>query len=138
MIGIVILADRAIGDGLLATVTHIFGERPPAIEVVAVDDANMATRELEGRLQRAVSATDHGAGVLVLADVFGATHTSTAQRLRTPARTALVTGVNVPMLLRALNYRGETLSVLARRAASGGREGIVTVSSARRTKNDAA
>lgn len=138
MIGIVILADRAIGDGLLATLAHIFGERPPAVEVVPVDDAHMTAEELERRIERAVTAAGSGSGVLLLADVFGATHTSTAQRLRTSERTALVTGVNVPMLLRAINYRGESLSVLARRAASGGREGIVTVSSQRRGKTDAA
>lgn len=138
MIGIIILADRAIGDGLMATVNHIFGERPPALEVVAVDDARMPAEELEARLEQAMRVTDDGSGVLVLADVFGATHTSTAQKLRTTRRTALVTGVNVPMLLRAINYRGESLSVLARRAASGGREGIMTISSSRRTKHDAA
>jgi PTS system ascorbate-specific IIA component len=63
--------------------------------------------------------------VLILADVYGSSHTNAACRLLVPGRVELVSGVNVPMLLRVLSYRTLTMGELLRKAMSGGTEGIV-------------
>jgi mannose/fructose-specific phosphotransferase system component IIA len=48
---------------------------------------------------------DDGDGVLLLTDIFGATPSNLALKLLEPGRVEGLTGVNLPMLLRALNYR---------------------------------
>lgn len=66
-------------------------------------------------------------GVLVLADVFGATPCNVAQKLVDGVTSRLVTGVNLPMLLRAISYRHEPLDTLVSRAVTGGTQGVMQV-----------
>jgi len=62
----------------------------------------------------------------VLADIFGASHCNTAcQCAEKRGAARLVAGVNLPMLLRALNHRDLDLDEVTRRAVSGGTEGIM-------------
>ena len=73
-----------------------------------------------------VRALDSGDGVLVLTDVYGATPSNLAEKL--PALGLdlhRVSGLNLPMLLRVLNYPEQPLLELAQTAASGGRSGIL-------------
>ena len=64
---------------------------------------------------------------LVLTDVFGATPCNVAQRVIENVRSRLVTGVNLPMLLRAVSYRHEPLDALVARAVVGGTQGVMQV-----------
>jgi PTS system ascorbate-specific IIA component len=65
--------------------------------------------------------------VLMLSDVFGATPSNVAQKLNDGIDTRLLTGVNLPMLLRSVCYRHETLDALTTRAQAGGAQGIMPV-----------
>jgi PTS system ascorbate-specific IIA component len=65
--------------------------------------------------------------VLLLSDVFGATPCNVAQRLGNGIATRLVAGANLPMLLRSVCYRHESLEALATRAQAGGAQGIMPV-----------
>ncbi len=67
------------------------------------------------------------AATLVLTDVFGATPCNVAQRLVDGVRQRLVTGANLPMLLRAVSYRSEPLDSLVSRAVVGGTQGVMQV-----------
>jgi PTS system ascorbate-specific IIA component len=66
-------------------------------------------------------------GVLVLADVFGATPCNVAQKLVDGVHSKLITGVNLPMLLRTVSYRHETLDALVARALIGATQGVMQV-----------
>jgi PTS system mannose-specific IIA component len=65
--------------------------------------------------------------VLVLTDVFGATPCNVAQKLIDGQHSRLVAGVNLPMLLRTVNYRQELLDMLVTRAVAGGTQSIMQV-----------
>ena len=82
-----------------------------------------------GRPHHARSSSCHAprSQVLVLADVFGATPCNVAQKLVDGARSRLVAGVNLPMLLRAVTYRHEPLDALVQRAVAGGTAGVMQV-----------
>jgi PTS system ascorbate-specific IIA component len=66
-------------------------------------------------------------GVLVLTDIFGATPSNVAQKLVDGVKSRLITGVNLPMLLRAVSYRHEPLETLVSRAVIGGTQGVMQV-----------
>ena len=66
-------------------------------------------------------------GTLVLTDVFGATPCNVAQRLVDGVQSRLVAGLNLPMLLRSITYRHETLETLLSRATAGGTQGVMQV-----------
>ena len=68
---------------------------------------------------------DEGQGVLILSDIYGATPCNMVSKLLEPGRVEGVAGVNLPMLVRALTYRNESLARLVEKALSGGREGVV-------------
>jgi len=127
MNGILLIAHAPLASALRACALHVFPDCAAA--VVAIDVP--ADEAPERTLQRARDAmdqmsTDH---LLLLADVFGATPCNVAQRLTDGVQTRLVAGVNLPMLLRSVCYRHESLEALALRAQSGGVQGIMPVGS---------
>ena len=65
--------------------------------------------------------------MLVLTDIFGATPSNVAQKLVDGVNSRLITGVNLPMLLRSVSYRNEPLEALVSRAVVGGTQGVMQV-----------
>ena len=63
--------------------------------------------------------------MLLLTDIYGASPANAAARLIAPGRVEMVGGVNLPMLLRALNYRDLPVQDVVNKALSGGLSGIV-------------
>ena len=124
MIGLLILAEKNLGAGLIATVVHTLGSRPPQLEATEFDHS-APPEEIEASLRHSIQQVDRGEGVLILADVYGATHTNIACRLLKRGTIELITGINLPMLLRVLNYRHSAMDDLIDKALSGGSGGII-------------
>ncbi len=129
MIGIVIIAHAPFASALRDCAKHVYScdagayERLRVLDVLP-DAAPAATLEQARAL---VSEAAGDGGTLVLTDAFGATPGNVAQQLADGGRTAVVAGVNLPMLLRALCYRGGKLSEVEAKAVAGGHQGIVQV-----------
>lgn len=124
MIGILVLAHGELGRGLIASATHVLGYLPAQVEASRVDD-RMSTDDIRRGVEQALRRLDTGQGVLILADIYGATHTNIGCGFLARGHIELVAGVNLPMLLRVLNYRHLEFSALVAKALSGGPEGIV-------------
>jgi mannose PTS system EIIA component len=126
MIGVLIVAHGALGESLVAAVTHVLGARPPQFEVLAVapDDDPLV---LLPAARTAVAALDSGEGVAVLADLYGATPCNLAVKLAQPGRVEVIAGVNLPMLVRAFTYRTKGMETLVKKAISGGCEGVLHI-----------
>jgi PTS system ascorbate-specific IIA component len=124
MVGILIIAHGTLGESLIHCATHVLGGRPPNLMQIGVtvhDDPQQL-------LPQAIKITrqlDHGDGVLVLSDLYGASPSNLACHLLIPGRVEGVAGVNLPMLVRALTYRKEPLKVVVGKALSGGVEGVM-------------
>ena len=127
MIGVLIIAHGTLGESLMHCANHVFGADTPHLAQlsVALHDDPIA---LLPRAQALIEQLDQGQGVLVLSDMYGATPCNVCCRLMQPGKLEVVAGVNLPMLVRVLNYRNEALSVLVDKAISGGREGVIEVS----------
>ncbi len=124
MIGLLILGQQDFARGLIASVAHTFGTRPPLLEAAGVD-FDQPPEAVADMIARRVHELDQGDGVLILADVYGTTHTNLACRLLKRGRIELIAGANLPMLLRVLNYRDSALEDVIDRALAGGSGGIV-------------
>jgi len=125
MIGVLLLGQREIGEALVVAAEHVLGAQPLQLEVLPLEhdrEPDHLRRLIEQRLAR----LDDGHGVLILADIYGASHTNVACQLLQKNRVELVAGVNLPMLLRVLNYRQLPLAEVVRKALSGGTEGVCT------------
>lgn len=127
MIGILIIAHAPLASALRECALHVFpdcGSGVLALDVLpdaAPEDSLAKARQAMAEL----GATD----VLLLSDVFGATPCNVAQQLGNGHNTRLVAGVNLPMLLRSVCYRHESLDALATRAHAGGTQGVMPVGS---------
>ena len=124
MIGLLVLGQKEFAAGLVHAVEHTFGTHPPALETAGIDYVQ-PPEEIAELLRSQIARVDQGDGVLILADVYGTTHTNVACRLLERGRVELISGANLPMLLRTLTYRGLTMDELIDRALSGGCGGIV-------------
>jgi PTS system ascorbate-specific IIA component len=125
MIGILIVAHGGIGEALIHSASHMLGRRLSRVQSLGVhlDDK---PETILPRVQQAVRELDEGDGVLVLTDIYGATPGNVALKLLQPGKVEGISGVNLPMLVRALSYseKGD-LAKVVKKALSGGTEGVV-------------
>ena len=124
MIGILIIAHGSLGESLKECAKHVIGNEPRQLAFLAVnnlDDPN----ELLPKAQALVEELNHGDGVLVLSDKYGATPCNIVSKLLVPGKVEGVAGANMPMIVRTMTYRHESLMALVEKAISGGREGVV-------------
>ncbi|HEY7759997.1 MAG TPA: PTS fructose transporter subunit IIA [Burkholderiales bacterium] len=129
MVGILIIAHGTLGESLIHCASHVLGSRPRCLMQIGVTVHDDPLQLLPQAL-KLVKQLDQGDGVLVLTDVYGATPANIAAQLLVPGRVEGVAGVSLPMLVRALTYRNEPLDTLARKAVSGGVEGVMRMPSA--------
>jgi len=124
-VGILLITHEGIGSPLLAAATRLLGRLPLRAEALEVPyDADAA--RLLPIASAALRRVDDGAGVLVLTDLYGATPSNLAAevaQLGTEVRR--VSAVNLPMLLRIMNYADLDLEALPAVAAAGGRNGVI-------------
>lgn len=125
MIGILIITHGTFGDSLLECAAHVLGKTPPQLASLAVSSKDDPTT-IVPRAEALVAQVNSGEGVLVLSDMYGATPCNIVTRILKPGVVEGVAGVNLPMLVRVMNYRQEALPLLVEKALSGGREGVVT------------
>lgn len=124
MVGILVVAHNTLGESLVDCVKHVLGAVPPNLKVLSVYAADDPQQKLEeGR--ELIRQLDSGGGVLILADIFGATPSNVGRQLCHAEHVMGVAGVNLPMLLRVVCYPNKTMPELARIALEGGRECIV-------------
>ena len=125
MNGIFIIAHAPLASAFRQCVLHVFPDNPAG--VVALDvQPNMPPEETlaQARIIFDQLGTSHA---LVLTDVFGATPCNVAQRLVDGVNSKLLTGINLPMLLRVVSYRNEPLDALVARALTGATQGVMQV-----------
>ena len=124
MIGILIVSHGAFGEALIHSASHVLGKRPLRVRQVGItvhdDPEAMLPQAME-----LVRQLDTGSGVLVLTDIYGATPGNIALKLLAPGRVEGISGVNLPMLIRALTYREQGLALAVEKALSGGTEGVI-------------
>lgn len=124
---ILLIAHAPLAQALRECALHVLADS--AASLMALDVQAHASPEATLEQARRLLHEDPDRPTLVLSDVFGATPCNVAQRLvQGHAARRLVTGVNLPMLLRALSYHAEPLDTLVQRAVVGGQQGVMQVS----------
>ena len=129
MNSILIIAHAPLAHALRQCALHVFPDSASAIAALDVQP-NAPPEETLGTarvLLDQLQAGGRSTATLVLADTFGATPCNVAQKLVDGIHSRLVAGVNLPMLLRSVGYRSETLDALVSRAIVGGNQGIMQV-----------
>ncbi len=124
-VGLLLITHGNLGEELLHTATAMLGHCPLSAKALAVHMDSDPDQVLQAAI-RACRSLDKGEGVLIFTDLYGSTPSNIANRLRDTCKVEVVTGVNIPMLVRALNYPDLNLEQLCIKATSGGRDGVFT------------
>jgi len=123
-VGLLLICHNQIGHELLETATDMLDRCPLSVLHLPVyqDDDPI---DLLNRARRKIGDLDSGDGVLIMTDMYGSTPSNIAHRLADNKRVKVVSGVNLPMVVRALNYPSLPLTEMVERVISGGRAGIM-------------
>ncbi|TAG32500.1 MAG: PTS fructose transporter subunit IIA [Polaromonas sp.] len=125
MNGIFIIAHAPLASALRQCVLHVFPDN--AAGLAALDVQPNTPPEETLAQARIMLGQLNTANALVMADVFGATPCNVAQKLVDGVHSRLITGINLPMLLRTVSYRHEPLDALVARALAGATQGVMQV-----------
>ena len=123
MIGVVVVTHGQLANELLNAAETIVGDLPrfAAVSIGWHDDVEQARNEIAQAIARVAGPE----GVIVLTDMFGGTPSNLAITLLEQDRVEVVTGVNLPMLLKLANLgSATTLQDAARRIREDGRAAI--------------
>jgi PTS system ascorbate-specific IIA component len=126
MVGILLLTHAPLGAAFLEAAAHVFRAMPERVEAIDVI-ADQNIDEVHALARAAVRRLNDGAGVLVITDVMGGTPSNCCRQLGEPHEVAVIAGISLPMLLRAITYRQDTLDVVVEMALAGAQSGAVRV-----------
>lgn len=120
------MTHAPLGQAFIAAATHVFRARPERLEAIDVQP-DQDTAEVRHAAAKAIGRLNDGSGVLVITDVMGGTPSNCTLPLCAPGQVEVIAGISLPMLLRALTYRSDTLDVVVEMALAGGQGGAVRV-----------
>ena len=127
MVGLLVVTHGRLAEELVAAAKRIVGELPRvgAIAIGWDEDVTQASRSIEQSIKR----LDEGQGVLILTDMFGGTPTNLSLTFLQSGKVEIVTGVNLPMIIKFSNLRSaEELAEVATKIRDQGRKAIYAAS----------
>lgn len=121
-VGILLVSHGEFGRDLLKSAEIILGPQEQK-SFVSVDVTRSVDETVEA-IRKSVEELNQGAGVLVLTDLFGGSPTTLSLSILKSHPMEVVTGVNLPMLIKAFQDRALELAELAGRVRDAGQQGI--------------
>ncbi len=104
MIGIVIVTHGELGDALVGAAEFIVGSRPESTESISIDLSENAEK-LRQKIDRGIKKVMGEEGVIILTDMFGGTPSNLSYSFLEEGRIEVLSGVNLPILIQAVNMR---------------------------------
>jgi len=126
MVGILLMTHAPLGSAFIQAAAHVFRGMPERIEAIDVI-ADQNTEEVNQLARAAVQRLNDGSGVLVMTDIMGGTPSNCCRQLGEPDQVAIIAGISLPMLLRAITYRSDVLDVVVEMALAGGQNGALRI-----------
>ncbi len=124
-VGLLLITHGSIGQSLYDAVVSMLGNCPLNTRVLSITQDHDPEEQIQ-QAKDIIRSLNHGGGVLVLTDMYGSTPSNIACALRDEKEVSIVTGVNLPMLVRILNYPKLRLEQLVQKALSAGSEGVMS------------
>ncbi len=123
MVGVIVVTHGQFGKYLLEAAQTILGPQEQCAHIAVEGAVEMSALLTE--LKQTVKRMETGDGVIILTDMFGGTPSNISLSLLQPGKVDVLTGANLPMLLRILGMRAQELSQLAQEAKNAAIQGIV-------------
>ncbi|MCE2706644.1 MAG: PTS fructose transporter subunit IIA [Proteobacteria bacterium] len=124
MVNIIIMAHSEIANSFAYCVEHILSKRISKLHILVVKKTESSESVL-ARANEFIYKIGSDQEILILTDLYGATPSNIAQKLLKPGSVELITGLNLPMLIRAISYANSGLRICVDKAISGAMSGII-------------
>lgn len=121
-VSLLIITHDQIGTALMDTANSMLDVSTMPVDIIAV----LREHNPDVLVDEAERIIDKNEQTLVLTDMYGSTPSNIACRLHVQDNVRVVGGINLPMLVRILNYPRLSLDELVNKAISGGRDGVLT------------
>lgn len=122
-IALFLITHEGIASNLLSIGQSIIQKPDNNLSFIEVPmNANLDT--MINNIENKLNKLDLDNGILFITDIYGGTPSNIAQLLATNYDANLISGVNLPMIIRLLSYRDETEQVLIQKALDGARASI--------------
>ena len=125
MVGLLVITHNNVGGALFDAAISVLGSCPLPYEILPVSQ-NCDPEERFKKAQSHLKELNQSDGVLVITDMYGSTPSNIATKL-SGDNVTIVTGINLPMLVRVMNYPKLSLEKLANKAVSAGQTGVIIV-----------
>src|SRR5271157_1657644 len=124
MIGLLLLTHGELGRQFLTTARLIGLNSEESVSALGIDPTDSPDL-LRDQVAQSIKKVDSGNGVLILTDLFGGTPTNLSLSFLKDGKVEVVTGLNLPMIIKAINSRSDhDLRTLAKLASEAGKENI--------------
>ncbi|MFZ2632879.1 MAG: PTS fructose transporter subunit IIA [Desulfosalsimonadaceae bacterium] len=110
MLGIVIVTHGKLGEILIETSEIILNSKPDAVVSVSINLAENVEK-LRQKIETAIKSVNSNKGILILTDMFGGTPSNLSYSFLEEGRIEVISGVNLPVLLKAINLRNKTMEI---------------------------
>ena len=124
-VALLLVTHNNIGNGMLTVARSVLSDEPNNTACVEIPmDADVD--DMKQRISETLEALATDQGVLILTDSYGSTPSNIASAFLDSENRTLVSGLNLPMLIRVMNYRSRPLDELESIAIDGGKHGIIS------------
>jgi len=106
MVGVVVVTHCRLGAELIAAAELVVGEELKQFQSVSIDPKE-GSEEIREKIIAAIRKVDTGKGVLILTDMYGGTPSNISLSFLEERKIEVITGVNLPMLLKLATYQNE-------------------------------
>lgn len=129
MVGVVVITHGQLADELISAVEFVIGGKP-GVKIMGVTmKPNMEFEQFSSEIESAIRSVDSGGGVLLITDMFGGTPSNVSLSFLEENRIEVISGANLPMLLKIATLSDNiTLKEAVRIAESAGKDNIIVAS----------
>ena len=120
---LLLVSHKGIASNLLETAFSIVNDRPANISYVEVP-MDAPVDSMKNDIKKQLDQLDQSDEVLILTDIYGGTPSNIASCFISSKNTRLISGLNLAMIIKAINYRNLPLTELIEKIISGGRQSI--------------
>ena len=127
MPGILIVTHNQIGHEMLRSAETILGKKLDSVFTIAIPGELKAEAvgHYADQVKAAIETLDKGQGVLVVTDLYGSTPSNLAHYFAADHNVIILSGLNLSMLIRIINYADQPLELLAKIGIVGANKGII-------------
>jgi|UniRef100_A0A7C3SIQ7 PTS system mannose-specific IIA component len=127
MVGVLIVTHKDLAEALVSVYGLISGRQERILALSL--DPNAPPETLMQQIQNSIAQLNHGNGVLILTDMLGGTPSNLSLSFLQEGKVEVVTGVNLPMLMKLAQIReGKSLGEIALALKESGQAGITVAS----------